>query len=50
MSRDRYVDFLRAWAIVLVVVGHWLITAWPGSPVDRSPPRSCWRPFRGPSG
>ncbi|MFE9867726.1 acyltransferase [Streptomyces sp. NPDC005506] len=27
MSRDRYVDFMRAWAIVLVVVGHWLITA-----------------------
>ncbi|WP_234375542.1 acyltransferase family protein [Streptomyces sp. CB01373] len=27
MSRDRYVDFLRAWAIVLVVFGHWLITA-----------------------
>ncbi|MYS88578.1 MULTISPECIES: acyltransferase family protein [Streptomyces] len=26
MSRDRYVDFLRAWAIALVVVGHWLIT------------------------
>ncbi|MDQ0959164.1 fucose 4-O-acetylase-like acetyltransferase [Streptomyces sp. B4I13] len=26
MSRDRYVDFLRAWAILLVVVGHWLIT------------------------
>lgn len=27
MSRDRYVDFMRAWAIVLVVTGHWLITA-----------------------
>ncbi|MEU5243784.1 acyltransferase [Streptomyces asoensis] len=27
MSRDRYVDFLRAWAILLVVLGHWLITA-----------------------
>ncbi|MEV0095012.1 acyltransferase [Streptomyces sp. NPDC050738] len=27
MSRDRYLDFLRAWAIVLVVLGHWLITA-----------------------
>ncbi|MGW1023577.1 acyltransferase family protein [Streptomyces sp. NPDC002577] len=27
MSRDRYVDFLRAWAIMLVVLGHWLITA-----------------------
>ncbi|MYS19305.1 Fucose 4-O-acetylase [Streptomyces sp. DvalAA-14] len=27
MSRDRYVDFLRAWAIVLVVLGHWMITA-----------------------
>jgi fucose 4-O-acetylase-like acetyltransferase len=27
MGRDRYVDFLRAWAIVLVVLGHWLITA-----------------------
>ncbi|WP_264935729.1 acyltransferase [Streptomyces sp. A012304] len=26
MSRDRYVDFLRAWAILLVVAGHWLIT------------------------
>ncbi|MGW5653427.1 acyltransferase family protein [Streptomyces humi] len=26
MSRDRYVDFLRAWAIGLVVLGHWLIT------------------------
>ncbi|MFE9421520.1 acyltransferase [Kitasatospora sp. NPDC006697] len=26
MSRDRYVDFLRALAIVLVVLGHWLIT------------------------
>jgi fucose 4-O-acetylase-like acetyltransferase len=26
MDRDRYVDFLRAWAIVLVVFGHWLIT------------------------
>ena len=25
-ERDRYVDFLRAWAIVLVVFGHWLIT------------------------
>lgn len=25
-TRDRYVDFLRAWAIVLVVFGHWLIT------------------------
>ncbi|MEV6479306.1 acyltransferase [Streptomyces sp. NPDC051576] len=25
-GRDRYVDFLRAWAIVLVVFGHWLIT------------------------
>jgi fucose 4-O-acetylase-like acetyltransferase len=23
-SRDRYVDFLRAFAIVVVVVGHWL--------------------------
>ncbi|MER5828576.1 acyltransferase family protein, partial [Streptomyces mirabilis] len=27
MNRDRYVDFLRAWAIGLVVLGHWLITA-----------------------
>ncbi|WP_079085686.1 acyltransferase family protein [Streptomyces dysideae] len=27
MSRDRYVDFLRAWSIGLVVLGHWLITA-----------------------
>ncbi|MGW6256678.1 acyltransferase family protein [Streptomyces sp. NPDC055085] len=26
-ERDRYVDFLRAWAIVLVVLGHWVITA-----------------------
>ncbi|MDQ0809149.1 fucose 4-O-acetylase-like acetyltransferase [Streptomyces sp. B3I7] len=26
-GRDRYIDFLRAWAIVCVVVGHWLITA-----------------------
>ncbi len=26
MNRDRYVDFLRAWAILLVVAGHWLIT------------------------
>ena len=26
MGRDRYVDFLRAWAITLVVLGHWLIT------------------------
>ncbi len=26
MGRDRYVDFLRAWAILLVVCGHWLIT------------------------
>ena len=26
MGRDRYVDFLRAWAIGLVVLGHWLIT------------------------
>jgi fucose 4-O-acetylase-like acetyltransferase len=25
-ARDRYVDFLRAWSIVLVVLGHWLIT------------------------
>lgn len=25
--RDRYVDFLRALAICLVVLGHWLITA-----------------------
>jgi hypothetical protein len=23
-SRDRYVDFLRAFAIVMVVIGHWL--------------------------
>ncbi|MGW3245827.1 acyltransferase family protein [Streptomyces sp. NPDC001070] len=27
MERDRYVDFLRALAICLVVLGHWLITA-----------------------
>ncbi|MFD3504992.1 acyltransferase [Streptomyces sp. NPDC058676] len=26
MSRDRYIDFLRAWAIGAVVFGHWLIT------------------------
>ncbi|MEV5986760.1 acyltransferase [Streptomyces sp. NPDC052051] len=26
MDRDRYVDFLRAFAIILVVLGHWLIT------------------------
>lgn len=26
-SRDRYVDLLRALAIALVVLGHWLITA-----------------------
>ncbi|MFH8799921.1 acyltransferase [Streptomyces sp. NPDC017936] len=26
MGRERFVDFLRAWAIVLVVLGHWLIT------------------------
>ncbi|MFF3499190.1 acyltransferase [Streptomyces sp. NPDC003247] len=26
MGRERYVDFLRAWAILLVVLGHWLIT------------------------
>jgi fucose 4-O-acetylase-like acetyltransferase len=26
-SRDRYVDLLRALAITLVVLGHWLITA-----------------------
>ncbi|MEU1516794.1 acyltransferase [Streptomyces sp. NPDC005811] len=26
MDRDRYIDFLRAWAITLVVAGHWLIT------------------------
>ncbi|MDX3249510.1 acyltransferase family protein, partial [Streptomyces sp. ME18-1-4] len=26
MGRDRYVDFLRAWAILLVVLGHWVIT------------------------
>ncbi|MFF8970347.1 acyltransferase [Streptomyces sp. NPDC014995] len=26
MRRDRYVDFLRAWAILLVMLGHWLIT------------------------
>lgn len=27
MTRDRYVDFLRALAICLVVLGHWMITA-----------------------
>ncbi|MFI2300828.1 acyltransferase [Actinacidiphila glaucinigra] len=27
MERDRYVDFLRALAICMVVLGHWLITA-----------------------
>ncbi|MDH6139210.1 fucose 4-O-acetylase-like acetyltransferase [Kitasatospora sp. GP30] len=26
MGRDRYVDFLRAFSICLVVLGHWLIT------------------------
>jgi len=26
MTRDRYIDFLRALAICLVVLGHWLIT------------------------
>ncbi|MFI5794650.1 acyltransferase [Streptomyces sp. NPDC051677] len=26
MGRDRYVDFLRSWAILLVVLGHWVIT------------------------
>ncbi|MEU8795834.1 acyltransferase [Streptomyces sp. NPDC048643] len=31
-ERDRYVDFLRAWAIVLVVLGHWVITALVRSP------------------
>lgn len=25
-DRDRYVDFLRAWAILIVVLGHWVIT------------------------
>ncbi|MFC4504064.1 MULTISPECIES: acyltransferase family protein [Streptomyces] len=25
-GREPYVDFLRAWAILLVVVGHWVIT------------------------
>ncbi|WKX12537.1 acyltransferase [Streptomyces sp. NL15-2K] len=37
MGRDRYVDFLRAWAIGLVVFGHWLITALehgPGGEID----------------
>ncbi|MGH9040706.1 MAG: acyltransferase family protein [Acidimicrobiia bacterium] len=31
-SRDRYVDFLRAASIVVVVVGHWTISiiAWDG--------------------
>jgi hypothetical protein len=24
-SRDRYVDFLRAFSIVVVVIGHWTI-------------------------
>ncbi len=32
MGRDRYVDFLRAWAILLVVLGHWLITGLVRSP------------------
>ncbi|MEU0784088.1 acyltransferase [Streptomyces sp. NPDC006173] len=31
-ERDRFVDFLRAWAIVLVVLGHWVITALVRSP------------------
>ncbi|MEV1063911.1 acyltransferase [Streptomyces sp. NPDC050263] len=37
MNRDRYVDFLRAWAILLVVLGHWLITGLvrrPGGEID----------------
>ncbi|MET7386910.1 acyltransferase [Streptomyces sp. NPDC005529] len=34
-ERDRYVDFLRAWAIVLVVLGHWFITALVRSPDGR---------------
>lgn len=34
-GRDRYVDFLRAWAIVLVVFGHWLITALEHGPEGR---------------
>lgn len=25
--RDRYVDLLRAWAILMVVLGHWLVSA-----------------------
>ncbi|ANS67941.1 hypothetical protein SLINC_5717 [Streptomyces lincolnensis] len=38
-SRDRYVDFLRAWAIVLVVFGHWLITA-----LEHGPEGGVWAP------
>ncbi|WP_327235235.1 acyltransferase [Streptomyces sp. NBC_01317] len=37
MGRDRYVDFVRAWAIVLVVLGHWVITGLvlgPGGEID----------------
>ena len=26
-ERNRYVDFLRAWSIIAVVVGHWLVAA-----------------------
>ena len=34
-SRDRYVDFLRAFSIVTVVVGHWFIAviSWRGGRV-----------------
>lgn len=39
MGRDRYVDFLRAWAILLVVGGHWLITA-----LVREPGGEIWAP------
>lgn len=37
-SRDRYVDFLRAASIVVVVVGHWLIAiiAWDGGVIRSS--------------
>lgn len=35
-SRDRYVDFLRAFSIMVVVFGHWLIAVvvWRGGEID----------------
>lgn len=36
-TRDRYVDFLRAASIVVVVFGHWIISLiWWGHGVIRS--------------